>query len=166
MRHTLFALLVLVLVLPGMARAQDEDGGTVTLNVGELLFVNISVGSDQTLTPTLTDFNNSYVDASQLTIDTKGNTAHNLYIRGDAGAWGYNPNGSGNADPSKPVGDLNFKLASAGTYTGLTTSNQVVDNLAAGQNAVNVDLRVDLDYDADVEGIYTLDYTVQVIAAP
>ena len=166
MKRILFTALVLALMIPGMAKAQTTDGGTIAVDIGELLYVNIVTGDNQTVSPTLTDFDNAYVDATTaLSIESGANAPYDLFIRGDAGTWTFDPNGSGNSDPSKPVGDLGFKLASAGSYTSMTTSNQTVDNFAnPGTNTSSVDLRVALDYGDDVEGIYTMNYTVEVIA--
>lgn len=167
MKRFLLATLLLGLFIPGLAKAQSTDGGTVALNITDLLFVSITSGSNQLLTPTISDFDNGFIDAAPLSIDTKGNTDHDLFIRADNASWTYAPDGSGNADPGKLASDLGYKLTAAvGSHTGLTTANQLVDNLGAGTNTVGVDLRVVLDYLADVEGDYSLDYTVEVIAAP
>jgi len=167
MKRILLTAVVLALMIPGMAKAQTTAGGTIAVDIGQLLFVDISSGDNQTLTPGLTEFDNGYDDASALTVNSSGNTAYNLFIRGDNATWTYDPDGTTNPDPSKPVGDLNFKLASLGTYTAMTTANQLVEAFTApGDNSSSVDLRVDLSYANDVEGIYTLDYTVEVLPAP
>ena len=167
MKRTLFTALALALLVPGMAQAQGTDGGTIVVDIGQLLFVDVSSGDNQTLTPGLTEFDNGYDDASALTVDSSGNTAYNLFIRGDAATWTFDPDGTTNPDPSKPVGDLNFKLASLGAYAPMTTANQLVEAFGSpGSNSSSVDLRVDLDYANDVEGIYTLNYTVEVLPAP
>ena len=165
MKHTFITALALALLVPGMAKAQDTDGGTIAVDIGELLFVNISSGDNQTLTPGLTDFDAGFDDASALTVDSGGNAPYDLLIEGDGGTWTYDPNGSGNADPAKPVGDLLYQLSGAGSYTPMTTSPQTVESFAsAGTNSSSVDLRVALDYAEDVEGIYTMNYTVSVVA--
>ena len=167
MKRTLFTALVLALLIPGMAQAQTTDGGTIAIDITELLFVDITVGDNQTLAPTLTNFDAGFVDASALSVDSRGNTPYNLFVRGNSANWSYNPDGSANSDPAKPVGDLNFKLASAGSYTAVTTANQLVEAFASpSTNTSSVDLRVDLSYLNDVEGIYTMNYTVEVLPAP
>lgn len=165
MKRILLTAVSLALMVPGLAQGQSTDGGTIAVDIGQLLYVNITSGDNQTLTPGVTEFGSGYVDATALSIDSRGNAPYDLWIRGDAATWSYNPNGSGNSDPSKPVGDLNFKLASAGSYTAMTTANQQVESFGSpGTNNSSVDLRVDLSYASDVEGIYTMNYTVEVIA--
>ncbi len=167
MNRTLFTALALALMVPSMAQAQSTDGGTIAVNIGELLFVDISSGDNQTLAPSLADFDLGYDDASALTVDSGGNTAYNLSIRGNTATWSYNDNGSGNSDPNKPVADLNFKLSTDASYTAMTTANQLVEAFGSpGTNSSDVDLRVDLSYATDVEGTYTMLYTVEVLAAP
>lgn len=164
MKRTLLTALALALMVPGMLQAQTTDGGTIAVDINELLFVDIVVGDNQTLTPNLTDFDAGFVDASALTVDSRGNTPYNLFVRGNSANWSYNPDGSGNTDPAKPVGDLNFKLASAGSYTAMTTANQLVEGFAnPSTNSSAVDLQVDLSYVNDVEGVYTMNYTVEVL---
>jgi hypothetical protein len=163
MKRTLLTALALALMIPSVAKAQTTDGGTITLNVGDLLYVNIASGASQTLNATVSDFNAGFIDAAPLTISSSGNTGYNLFVRGDATTWTYSGT---ETDPSKPVGDLGYKLASAGSYTAMTDANQLIELLGVGSNTSNVDLQVDLDYATDVEGAYELDYTVEVIAAP
>ncbi|MCL7960313.1 MAG: hypothetical protein M8861_08990 [marine benthic group bacterium] len=165
MKRILFTALVLALVLPGMAKAQTTDGGTIAVNIGELLYVDITAGDNQTLTPALADFDAGFDDAASLTVLSGANAPYDLLIEGDNAAWAYNDNGSGNADPSKPVADLLFQLSGGSGYTAMTTSPQTVESFAApGTNSSTVDLRVALDYADDVEGIYTMNYTVSVVA--
>ena len=165
MKRNWYLALALALLVPGAAKAQTTDAGTISVDIGQLLYVDISTGDNQTLTPALADFDVGYDDASALTVDSGGNAPYDLFIRGDAGTWTYLPDGSGNTDPNKPVGDLLFKLASAGSYTAMTQTNQLVESFATpSTNSSSVDLRVALDYDTDVEGIYTMNYTVEVIA--
>ena len=165
MKRILITALVLALTIPGMVKAQTTDGGTIAVDIGELLYVNITTGDNQTLSPTLTDFDNTFVDATTaLTIESGANAPYDLFIRGNAVTWTYDPDGTSNSDPSKPLADLLF-LPPGGSYTAMTTSNQVVENFAApGENNSSVDLRVALDYADDVQGIYTMNYTVEVIA--
>jgi hypothetical protein len=163
MKRILFTALTLALVIPGMAKAQTTDGGTLTLNVGELLYVNIATGASQTLNATVADFNAGFIDATPLEIESSGNTGYNLFIRGESTTWTYSGT---ETDPNKPVGDLGYKLAAAGSYTQMTDGNQLIELLPVGDNTSNVDLQVDLDYATDVEGSYDLAYTVEVIAAP
>lgn len=164
MKRTLLTALALALMLPSMLQAQTTDGGTIAVDIDELLFVDISIGDVQTLAPTLTDFDNGYVDAAPLSVISKGNTPYNLFIRGNSANWSYNPDASGNTDPAKPVGDLTFQLSGAGSYTAMTTANQQVEGFGSpSTNTSAVDLRVGLSYVNDVEGIYAMAYTVEVL---
>jgi hypothetical protein len=162
MKRILFTAVALALLIPGLAKAQVTDGGTIVVDINDLLYVNIDVGDNQTLTPTVTDFDNAYVNApTDLTILSGSNSAYDLFIRGATATWSYvGPE----ADPGKLVADLEF-LPPGGSFTAMTQSNQTVESFAnPGENSSTVGLRVALDYDTDVEGDYTMNYTVEVIA--
>ena len=166
MKRTLLLGLALTLAVPGIALAQSTALGSVQLTVTDLLSVSITANAAQTLSPGQADFDAGFIDALDVTVQTKGNLAHDLDIKANAANWTYA--GTAAPAPVKPAGHLGFRLdGSAGAHTPLTETDQALaTGLAAGTNDTNVDLRAELDYAADPAGTYTLAYTVTVNPAP
>ena len=166
MKRTLVIALALAFAFPGLARAQTSALGSVQLTVSDLLSVAITANASQSLSPGQTEFDAGFIDAADITVETKGNVAHDLVIKGNAPSWTYV--GGAAPAPVKPVGHLGFRLdGSAGAHLPLSETDQpLVSGLAAGTNTTDVDLRATLNYAADKAGTYTLAYTVTVNPAP
>ena len=161
MKRTLMTALALMILVPGFAKAQASAGGTVTLNVNQILSIEITANPDVTFSPTQADFDATFVDGQSATLRTRGNTPHEIRVSADNATFGYV--GSAVPAPSKPSTDFQWKVGT-GTYLGMSTTSAQVGTYARGVHITNVDYQLLLNYVNDPAGTYDLAFTYEVIA--
>ena len=162
MKRILFTALVLGLMIPGVAEAQTQAGGTVRLNVTRLLsieFVNPGEAA-VTFAPDQADFDAGFIDGANAQLRTKGNTPHEILVSSDAASFTYT--GLAAPAPVKASTDFQWQVGGGG-YQGMSTATNSVGTLARGVHLTDVDYQLVLDYVADPEGQYDLAYTYEVV---
>lgn len=160
MKRTLFTAMALALLAPGVAEAQTSAGGTVTLNVIQMLSIEFTANADISFTPTQTNFDAGFIDGQSATLRTKGNTPHEIRVSSTNSTFGYT--GSVSPAPTKAASDFQWKVGS-GSYLGMSTSTNQVGTFSRGVHDTTVDYQLLLDYVADPEGTYDLAYTYEVV---
>ncbi len=145
------------------ARAQSATV-TVNLNVPQLLFIELDASS-VSFVATSADIENEYVEGQSSEVTTRSNRPYELTVGADQPTWTWTNGNAGDTDPLKPASDLEWKLASAASFTPLSTSAASVTGglLPRGQSVSNVDYRVALSYDEDVEGDYSIPITYTIV---
>lgn len=158
------AVLMIVLAARGAeAQASSTANGTATIDIPQVLAIDVGNTSVSFSNPDIQDFENGSMDATSgsSTIDTRGNIVHAVTISADAEFF------SG-GDGSKPASDLRWSADGFGSQNvGLTTSgDRVVEGLARGANdgAATLDYRILLDYATDAPDVYSLGFTYTVVA--
>ena len=160
MKRTLLTALALALLVPSMAQAQGSAGGTVQLNVNQMLSINYDNPNAVTFTPAQGDFDAGFIDGATAELRTKGNTPHEILVSSDAANFTYF--GSVTPAPSKTSADFQWKVGS-GAYVGMTTTTASVGTYNRGVHVTTVDYQLILDYVADPQGQYDLAYTYEVV---
>lgn len=161
MKRKLLTALAAVILIPGAAKAQSTTaGGSVTLNIPQVLSIAFTSNADVSFTPTQTDFDAGFMDGVSATLRTKGNTPHEIRVRSATSAFNYS--GSVTPAPSKSASDFQWKVG-AGTFLGMSTSNNSVGTYARGTHDVTVDYKLVLDYANDPEGSYDMSFTYEVV---
>jgi hypothetical protein len=160
MKRTLLTALALAFLVPGVAKAQSSAAGSVTLNVNQILSIQITANSDVTFSPTEAEFDAGLIDGESATLRTKGNTPHEILVSADVATFGYT--GSAAPPPAKPSTDFQWKVG-AGTYVGMTLAPAQVGTFARGVHDTNVDYQLLLNYVNDPEGTYDLAYTYEIL---
>jgi hypothetical protein len=160
MKRTMLTALVLAFLIPGLAQAQTSAGGTVQLNVNQMLSIQYTNPNAVTFTPVQADFDAGFIDGAAAELRTKGNTPHEILVSSDASTFTYF--GSVSPAPSKASTDFQWKVGS-GTYVGMTTSTASVGTFNRGVHNTTVDYQLLLDYVADPQGQYDLAYTYEVV---
>ena len=160
MKRTLLTALALAFLVPGIAKAQTSAAGSVTLNVNQILSIQITANPDVTFSPTETEFDAGLIDGESATIQTKGNTPHEILVSADAATFSYT--GSAAPPPAKPSTDFQWKVG-AGTYVGMTLGTAQVGTFARGVHDTDVDYQLLLNYVNDPEGTYDLAFTYEVL---
>ncbi|MFO7587904.1 MAG: hypothetical protein R6X22_07490 [Gemmatimonadota bacterium] len=142
------------------AEAQPTEAfATATLTVGSLLFVNIDVAALD-FAPTSTDFSTGSLGGVSNQVATKGNVPYELTIEAEDDNFVY---AGLLTPPAKPSTELRWS-ANGGAFTGLTNAAQEVDAFVPGQYTTNMSYEVELQWDEDLEGIYTLPIKYTVVA--
>lgn len=162
--HLAFALGLLFVLFAGMpepATAQSQANATASIDIPQVLYVEVTNTSVTFPQPTASDFNTGHVSADVSSdITHRGNVAHDVTISADASNF---TGGSG----SKPASDLEWSADGGSSWNSLsTTAANVVTGASAGQHnsAETVDYRMLLDYSTDAPDSYTLDLTYSVVA--
>jgi hypothetical protein len=161
MKRMFVAVLVLWLIAPAAARAQSSAGGTVTLNVNQVLSIEYTNSNTVTFSPTQADFDAGLIDGATAALLTKGNTPHEIRVRADASTFTYN--GSVTPAPTKPASDFQWKVGS-GSFLGMSTNANSVGTYPRGVHNTIVDYQLLLDYVNDPAGQYDLAYTYEVVS--
>ena len=160
MKRLLLTALALALLVPSVARAQNSAGGTVQLNVNQMLSINYDNPNAVTFTPVQADFDAGFIDGATAELRTKGNTPHEILVSADAANFTYF--GSVTPAPSKASTDFQWKVGS-GAFVGMSTSTASVGTYNRGVHVTTVDYQLILDYVADPQGQYDLAYTYEVV---
>ena len=142
------------------ARAQTSADATVTLTVGDLLFVSVDNAAID-FVPGQTEFDLGVMGGVSNNVTTKGNIDYKLQIQADAADFSY---AGIETPPAKPSTDFGWKTSAGATYTPLTQALQDVQTFTPGQAVTGMDYEIDLDWAEDLEGVYTLDITYSVVA--
>ncbi len=154
----LFALLA---VTPTSAAAQAQANANATIDIPQVLYIEVTNTTISFPQPTAADFNNGDVAADVSSdITHRGNVAHDVTISADASNFS---GGSG----SKPASDMKWSADGGSNWNDLTTTGtNVVTGASAGQHnsAETIDYRMVLDYSTDSPDTYTLNLTYSVVA--
>jgi hypothetical protein len=160
MKRILFGALALALSLPAAARAQTTAGGTVTLNVNQMLSIAYTNSNAVSFTPSQADFDAGFIDGATAELRTKGNTPHEIRVSAATSTFAYT--GAVTPTPSKAASDFQWKVG-AGSYLGMSTSPNSVGTFPRGVHDTTVDYQLILDYVNDPQGQYDLTYTYEVV---
>jgi hypothetical protein len=161
MKRTLFTALVLALLVPGMAAAQTTAGGSVTLNVNQMLSIQYTNSNTVSFTPAQADFDAGFIDGAIAELRTKGNVPHEIRVSAAASNFAYT--GAVAPAPTKAASDFQWKVG-AGSYLGMSTSANSVGTYNRGVHNTTVDYQLLLDYVNDPQGQYDLSYTYEVVS--
>jgi len=161
MNRTRIIALVVALWAPGTAQAQTTAGGTVTLNVNQVLSIEYTNSSTVTFNPTQTDFDAGLIDGATAELLTKGNTPHEIRVSANSSTFAYT--GSVAPSPVKPASDFQWKVG-GGSYLGMSTNANSVGTYPRGVHNTTVDYQLLLDYVNDPAGQYDLGYTYEVVS--
>ena len=167
------ALLILLVLGNHKAAAQTTQTVTVSSNVPQVL--SLSVDTNSVSIPFLTSDYNSATGAATKTSSTANtfsvvsNKSWTVSVKANTAAFSFTPS-LGDADPSKPAGNLSYKLSTAGSYTALTTSNATVKTGSKGGsstsgNSFSVDYQLTSNLSQDPPGTYSL-ALVYTLTAP
>ncbi|MDT8436703.1 MAG: hypothetical protein RRA92_08100 [Gemmatimonadota bacterium] len=159
--HFRAALAAALLAVPGAAVAQTTAPATATLNIGQVLFIDLTNDAITFPNPGAAEFQAGLVDANeQSTVSFGGNITHDVTIQADAAS--FTPGGG--ATFAKPASDLLYDVNGSGTFTAIsTTEADIVTAAPPGTDARTVDYRVALDETADEPGTYTLGFTYTIV---
>jgi hypothetical protein len=155
------------------AAAQTTQTVTVSSNVPQVL--SLSVDTNSVSIPFLTSDYNSVTGAATKTataantVSVVSNKSWTVSVKANTAAFSFTPS-LGDADPSKPAGNLSYKLSSGGSYTVLTTSNAAVKTGSKGGsatsgNSFSVDYQLTSNLSQDPPGTYSL-AVVYTLTAP
>jgi hypothetical protein len=164
---------VLVLLASHKAAAQTTQTVTVSSTVPQVL--SLSVDTNTVSIPFLTsDYNVTTGAATKTstlanTFSVVSNKSWTVSVKANTAAFSFTPS-LGDADPSKPAGNLSYKVSTAGTYTALTTSNAAVKTGSKGGsstsgNTFSVDYQLTSNLSQDPPGTYAL-AVVYTLTAP
>lgn len=161
MRRNWYMALALALLVPGTLQAQTTAGGTVTLNINQVLSIEYTGTNSVTFNPTQADFDAGLIDGATAQLRTKGNTPHEIRVTANASNFSYS--GSVVPAPVKPSSDFQWKVG-AGSYLGMTTTPNSVGTFPRGVHDTTVDYQLLLNYVNDPAGQYDLAYTYEVVS--
>jgi len=161
MKRTLFTAFALALLIPVAAHAQTTAGGTVTLNVNQMLSIQYTNSNTVSFTPVQADFDAGFIDGATAELRTKGNVPHEIRVSSSTSNFAYT--GAVSPAPTKAASDFQWKVG-AGSYLGMSTSANSVGTFSRGVHDTTVDYQLLLDYVNDPEGQYDLSYTYEVVS--
>jgi len=159
MRKLLLCAAAMALFGGFATEVQAQADATVTLTVGQLLFVSVDNAAIN-FEPGQTEFDLGVMGGVSNNVTTKGNIDYKLQIVANATNFSYTGDES---PPAKPSTDFGWKTSAAATYTPLTPAAQEVQTFTPGQSVTGMDYQIDLDWAEDLEGDYTLDITYSVL---
>ncbi|MBW3660718.1 MAG: hypothetical protein KY397_03690 [Gemmatimonadetes bacterium] len=166
--------LVLALIAFGAAsaaRAQSTATVSADVTIPTVLSVSIDKAS-VSFSPVASDYDTGWVDAEAADNDAvlthKGNVAHSVYI--STTSEYFDASNPAN-DNLKPSSHLQWRKDNAGSFTGITFTNDpavdadaVVANATKGTGTAEVDYRLQLDLTTDAPDTYTLDFVYTIAA--
>jgi hypothetical protein len=155
------------------AGAQTTQTVTITSVVPQVL--SLAIDTNAVAMPFLTsDYNPSTGAATKTvtganTLSVTSNKSWTVSLKANTAAFAFTPS-AGDTDPSKPAGNLSYKLSSAGTFTTITTSNVAVKTgnkggTATAGNSFPMDYQLTSNLSLDPPGTYTL-AIVYTLTAP
>ena len=162
-------------MIAGGYHAAGQTTQTVTVSSAVPQVLSLSVDTNTVSIPFLTsDYNSASgaatkTSASANTFSVVSNKSWTVSVKANTAAFSFTPS-LGDADPSKPAGNLSYKLSTAGTYTTLTTTNASVKTGSKGGsstsgNTFSVDYSLTSNLSQDPPGTYTL-AVVYTLTAP
>ena len=171
-------LAVCLLALLGTAivpRAAGQTTQTVTVTSTVPQVLSLTIDTVTVSIPFLaTDYNVSTGAATKTvtganTLSVESNKNWTVSLKANTAAFSFSPS-AGDPDPSKPAGNLSYKLSTSGTYTPVTTSNVAVKSgnkggTATAGNSFIMDYQLTSNLSQDPPGTYTL-AIVYTLTAP
>jgi hypothetical protein len=165
-RYLVAAMIVGTAVsIPAAAQCSGSDScsttNTASVTVGALVDLGMSSETTTLTAPTGADLATGYVADVGPTFVVKANQDWTMSIKAaasNATNWTYTGTKSG----VKPIGDLNWSVASNGTFAALTGSNSTVASSASSSNGTDVSLFFRTTYAASFAaannrpGVYSL----------
>lgn len=146
------------------ALGQTTQTVTISSTVPQVLSLGIDVNT-VTMSFLSSDYNASTGAATKTvttanTLSVTSNKSWAVSLKANTAAFSFAPS-AGDPDPSKPCGNLSYKLSTAGTYTTITTSNAVVKSGSKGGsgtsgNTFAIDYQLTSNLSQDPPGVYTL----------
>lgn len=155
------------------AEGQTTQTVTITSSVPQVL--SLAINTNAVSIPFLaSDYNGGTGLATKTvtnanTLSVTSNKNWTVSLKANTAAFSFAPS-SGDPDPSKPAGDLSYKLSTLGTYTAITTSNVAVKSgnkggTATSGNTFSTDYQLVSNLSQDPPGTYTL-AIVYTLTAP
>jgi hypothetical protein len=155
------------------AAAQTTQTVTVSSTVPQVLSLSVDTNT-VTMNFLTTDYNSSTGAATKTaatanTFSVVSNKSWTVSVKANTTAFSFVPS-LGDTDPSKPAGNLSYKVSTAGTYTTLTTTNAAVKTGSKGGSATagntfSVDYQLTSNLSQDPPGTYSL-AVVYTLTAP
>lgn len=146
------------------AWGQTTQTVTVTSTVPQVLTLGIDTNAIS-MNFLASDYNASTGAATKTlssgnTLSVTTNKGWTVSLKANTAAFSFVPSG-GDSDPSKPCGNLSYKLSSGSTYTAITTSNVAVKSGSRGGsstsgNSFAMDYQLTSNLSTDPPGTYTL----------
>ncbi len=157
---------LLALLSAAIAPRAAAQTATVTVNSTVPQVLSLTIDTVTVLIPFLaTDYNVSTGAATKTvtnanTLSVESNKSWTVSVKANSAAFSFSPS-AGDPDPSKPAGNLSYKLSTAGTYTPVTTSNVAVKSgnkggTATAGNSFIMDYQLTSNLSQDPPGTYTL----------
>ncbi len=153
--------------------AQTTQTVTVTSTVPQVLSLGIDTNS-VSIPFLASDYNASTGAATKTvsganTLSVTSNKNWTVSLKANTAAFAFVPS-AGDTDPSKPAGNLSYKLSTGGTFTAITTSNVSVKTgnkggTATSGNTFIMDYQLTSNLSQDPPGTYTL-AIVYTLTAP
>jgi hypothetical protein len=166
---------IFIFLVLGSHRAAAQTTQTVTVSSNVPQVLSLSVDTNSVSIPFLTsDYDSASGIATKAaaaanTFSVVSNKSWTVSVKANTAAFSFTPS-LGDADPSKPAGNLSYKLSSAGSYTVLTTNNAAVKTGSKGGsatsgNSFSVDYQLTSNLSQDPPGTYSL-AVVYTLTAP
>jgi hypothetical protein len=144
------------------ALGQTTQTVTITSTVPQVL--SLTIDTVTVSIPFLTsDYNPATGAATKTvpganTLSVASNKSWTVSLKANTAAFSFAPS-AGDPDPSKPCGNLSYKLSTASIYTAITTSNVSVKTGSKGGTSGNsfiMDYQLTSNLSQDPPGTYTL----------
>jgi hypothetical protein len=155
--------LVAAAALP-CALSQTTQTVTITSTVPQVLSLGIDTNA-VSMNFLASDYNASTGAATKTltsgnTLTVESNKSWTVSLKANTAAFSFVPS-AGDPDPSKPCGNLFYKLSTAGTYAAITTTNATVKTGSKGGTATSgntfiMDYQLTSNLSQDPPGTYTL----------
>lgn len=172
-RLRLWALAIIGAATLSPALGQTTQMVTISSTVPQVLTLGIDI-TTVTMSFLTTDYNASTGAATKTlttanTLSVASNKTWTVSLKANTAAFSFNPS-SGDPDPSKPCGNLFWKLSTLSTYAAITTTNAAVKTngpkggTATSGNTFSMDYQLTSNLSQDPPGVYTLAITYTLTA--
>lgn len=156
-----------------LSHAQTTQTVTITSVVPQVL--SLGIDTNAVAIPFLSsDYNGSTGAATKTvtnanTLSVTSNKSWTVSLKANTAAFAFTPS-AGDPDPSKPAGNLSYKVSTSGSYVAITTSNVTVKTgnkggTATVGNSFAMDYQLTSNLSQDPPGTYTL-AIVYTLTAP
>lgn len=171
-------LTISLLALLGAAlgpRAAGQTTQTVTITSSVPQVLSLGINTNAVAIPFLaSDYDPATglatkTSAAANTLAVTSNKSWTVSLKANTAAFAFTPS-AGDPDPSKPAGNLSYKVSTSGTYVPVTTSNVAVKSGSKGGTATSgnsfiMDYQLTSNLAQDPPGTYTL-AIVYTLTAP
>jgi len=163
-RLTQVAFTMTIGLIVECAQGQTTQTVTVTSTVPQVLNLGIDTNAIS-MNFIASDYNASTGAATKTlssgnTLSVTTNKGWTVSLKANTAAFSFVPS-AGDTDPSKPCGNLSYKLSSGSSYSAITTSNVAVKSGSRGGsstagNSFAMDYQLTSNLSTDPPGTYTL----------